>query len=186
MSDALTDIARNEELAEENSRINQLELDFCKNPSTDKAKKLIQKLKGLVGMKSGYWNSSPRSWAYERISLYTDFMQYPNSADEIKKAVKSQQQYQFHFAVGGHERLMGERKDVAIIALRKKYQDVPHAFKAVVEDDGRLNLEKISCVECVNGRGCSLTNACNCYNQEEYETRVRRVKIGKLLVQRLL
>ena len=119
MSDALTDIARDQNLAEESSRVKQMELDFCQNPSIKRAKKLIQKLRGLVWMKSGYWGSTPKSWAYERIALYDNYIKSPNSTGEIRKAVESQQQHKFYFAVHGHERIMGDVEELVIEALKK-------------------------------------------------------------------
>ena len=64
---------------------------------------------------------------------------------------------------------MGKNVDEVIYGfLNKKFGYLPHAFKLVLNKDKRISLEKITCKECVNHKGCFMKDNCNCYDKKEY------------------
>ncbi len=70
MSDALTDINRDQRINDILIRIEKAEGAFGVNPDVAKAEELIELWKEYERMPSGYWSSSNEQLAYERIALY--------------------------------------------------------------------------------------------------------------------
>ncbi|SHF65997.1 hypothetical protein SAMN02745218_02815 [Desulfofundulus australicus DSM 11792] len=73
MSDALTDIRRDEELASLVREIRKKERDFMAGPAAEKARELFGLWKEYYHMPRGYWGAPNRTKALERLAFYHDW-----------------------------------------------------------------------------------------------------------------
>ncbi|MEK6927112.1 MAG: hypothetical protein AABX11_01635 [Nanoarchaeota archaeon] len=133
---------------------------------------LMSEWYGYANMRGGF-NSSPSvSFAKTRILNYARLLEGKTGIDEVRKelVLLGNNSKSFYFAIGGHGGLMGGgfEKDVIKVALRNKFGSVPHSFRTLVDGEGRINFEKVSCKDCRFLRGCSMREMCNCYNDGEF------------------
>ncbi len=175
MSDAMSDIAQDRRISQAYCNVKILEEKFFEKLSKEKAIELIKSLKNYAYMRGGYWGAPNTILAKEKISLFAEFIEGKTSVEEIKKYVQPSDGKIFYTAVGGHGHLMGDVEDIILQALKTKYDIKPHAFKLIIERDGKILPEKIDCRECIEGGLCVLGQNCNCYNKKEYDKRMRRV-----------
>jgi len=75
MSDALTDIARDEKLVQKTIDIHSLEEKFLKEPSPELAKKIIDELNKFINMPRGYLESVNRRKTKDKIKNYTEYLE---------------------------------------------------------------------------------------------------------------
>lgn len=75
MSDALTDIERDRHRSELLEEIDTAERDFLKLSTGQKARRLIELWKMYIYTPGGYWTSSNKTWAYERIGYLTRYLE---------------------------------------------------------------------------------------------------------------
>lgn len=75
MSDALTDIARDQHRSELLEEIANTERDFLTQPTKQKASRLIELWKRYIYTPRGYWTSSNTTWAYERIGYFAKYLE---------------------------------------------------------------------------------------------------------------
>ena len=111
MSDALSDIAQDQRVKKEFVDINNLEKEFFKNPSREKAEQLITEWISFGQMRGGLWRSP--SVNCERIALYSDFINGDIDADTLKNYLKRNIdcRNKFYFAVGGHGHIIGDLEE---------------------------------------------------------------------------
>lgn len=75
MSDALTDISRDQQRFDTLSKIKKAESVFSENPTPEKAEELINLWKEYLRIPRGYSSSSNETLAYERIALYNSYIE---------------------------------------------------------------------------------------------------------------
>ena len=180
MSDALTDISRDQQRNDVLIKIERAELNFQENPNQEKAKELIKLWKEYVRMPSGYWSSSNESLAYERVALYNLYVEtgevpvlpilvYENSQSTIDKVIR----------VGAG--FIVESLDKRILSkIHEKTKVNPNyrnfRVKLVLEE-----VEEVSCSKCpLMYRGCS--GGCESKNLDELKKRRELTALGKSLV----
>lgn len=74
MSDALTDIARDDKLEQKCIDIGSLEEQFKKNPSPKLAEEIISKFNELLVMPRGYWKSVNTMNIKEKRNKYITYL----------------------------------------------------------------------------------------------------------------
>ncbi|MGB9858481.1 MAG: hypothetical protein ACPLQP_00935 [Moorellaceae bacterium] len=73
MSDALTDIHRDEVLASLRRELRRKEKQFLAEPSAERAKELFSLWKKYYGSPHGYWSGPNRMMALERLAFYHEW-----------------------------------------------------------------------------------------------------------------
>lgn len=75
MSDAMTDITRDEKLKQRDIKISSLEGKFLKEPSPELAKEIINELNEIVNMPRGYWKSVNVQKIKDNIKNYREYLE---------------------------------------------------------------------------------------------------------------
>lgn len=75
MSDAITDIARDDDMARIRAKISNAEANFATSPSKEKAKNLIKLWQEYISMPSGYCGAPSKSMAYEQIGYLLTYLE---------------------------------------------------------------------------------------------------------------
>lgn len=75
MSDAFTDIARDENLRQKDSRINLLEAKFLEEPSPELAKKIVDELNTIKNMPRGYFMGLSKEKIENTIKNYQEYLE---------------------------------------------------------------------------------------------------------------
>ena len=181
MSDALTDISRDQQRFDTLSKIEKAESVFPENPIPEKAEELISLWKEYLRIPRGYSSSSNKTLAYERIALYNLYIEtgkapvfpilnYENSQPTIDRVVR----------VG--DGFVVESLDRHILQLIEKITGThPNhrnfRIKLVLEE-----VEETSCSTCpFFRRGCS--GGCESMDLDEFTKRRELVEAGKHLAQ---
>lgn len=181
MSDALTDIARDERRGEISREISRAERDFLRQPGPDRAKKLIELWKQYIYIPSGYWTSSNETLAYERIGLYDRYLQTGEIPDLPDVKLDKDPPGVIDTVVRVGEGFIVDRIGDRI--LNEIYKACgPTNFRnfhirLVVE-----KVEEVTCKRCPELRNICLGNyGCNSKRPDELAERRALVEVGKQL-----
>ncbi len=180
MSDALTDISRDQQRCDTLSEIEKAESVFSENPIPEKAKELINLWKAYLRIPRGYSSSSNETLAYERIALYNSYIETGRSPGfPILNNENSQSIIDKVIRVGNG--FIVESLDKHILQLVEEITGTHPNYrnfhiKLVLEEAG-----EVTCSTCTFfGRGCS--GGCESMNLDEFKKRRELAEKGKYLV----
>ena len=177
MSDALTDISRDQDRSGLLSRIGRIETEFLKSPDKDKAKELMSFWAEYADMPRGYWGSSNETFAYERIGMYDTYLKTGQIPDFL--TVNNQK----IIRIGNGFIVDGIEKDV-LCHLSKIYGDINHRnfqFTLTIEE-----ITEVSCGECLYFcKMCGKNYYCKSKNLDELKKRKELTEIGKGLLREI-
>ncbi|MGB9848887.1 MAG: hypothetical protein ACPLSY_03540 [Moorellaceae bacterium] len=183
MSDALTDIARDEELGRLARLISKKEKEFLSSPDREKAAELRGLWAQYYRSPRGYWGSPNKRRAAERVVLYTDYLAGKDVDFTAVLAERNSDEGTFFFRVGnGFIVNSGDLEEYILWKIWKTCGG-PVSFsnfkvKITVEEVGRM-----TCATCPDfGLSCSST--CNNRVEEEYRLRRERAEAGEVLLSR--
>ena len=181
MSDALSDIARDQHRGEVLAEIKKAEEQFFKRPTKKQAREIIKLWKKYRSIGRGYWGSSSSSWANMRIGQFLEFCDskrdltiFDNLPDFSKKC--------FYRAIGGHGKWMGEDLDNFFSELVKMFTG--QSDVAVVEFDKKEKVLKVTaptCKNCPQIFGCygykgKHWQKCSGWNEKEFDDVKKSIK----------
>lgn len=178
MSDALTDIRRDEERMGLLQRIRQLEREFLAAPDREKAGDLERLWAAYAQMRRGYWGGPNKALAWERVAWYHAWR--PEEGTEWLA------------------RFYGEGATVetgaGFVADSRVFEDL---FKRAVLEQGqgpfshsvfrvkiRMEVERLTCRNCPRFSKTCGTAVCDSQVDEELAERKKLAKEGRVLVER--
>jgi hypothetical protein len=178
MSDALTDIRRDDQRGRVLKKIDNAENEFLENPSKDKAENLIRLWDEYLSIKRGYWGSPNKSIAYEQIGLLKRYLKageivgmkrqrIKTDSDELDKVISIGEGFIAEGNVEGW--VMGE--------LWNAFGNPNHKnFKINLKIEG---MEEVSCRDCpyLNSY-CGSNYGCRSKNLDELAERRKIIKEG--------
>lgn len=180
MSDASSDISRDQQRFDIENEIEKAESAFFESPSHKKAEELIKLWKKYVHMPSGYWSSSNESLAHERIALYDLYIKtnkipvFPIlSNDKSQLVIDKVIRVGNGFIVNGLDNIILNQifNKTNINPSLKKFR-----IRLVLEE-----AEEITCSICpFMHRNCSI--GCKSMHKEELKERRELAEKGKYLV----
>lgn len=183
MSDALSDIRKDDELARLGDLLRRKEREFLAAPDPAKAAELQALWASYARAGSGYWSSPNREKALERVALYAAYLEGEELDRRPLEADQEAVEGTFNLRVGAgfivnidkveayvlqKLRELGGRNSVDFSNFRVKL--------AVVE------VERLSCAVCPDFGYCRGT--CRTRSEEEYRQRQERRDRGAALLAR--
>lgn len=182
MSDALTDISRDEARAKISKKIYDLESDFSADPIKEKAVELIELWRQLLLSPKGY-SSSPNTWfAYERIGMYKMYLEsgeIPNLRLSNKATINTKRAEIFLRYGNGFimEDSLGDWISSAIYENTGKMPRYRNfKVKLTLEE-----VEEVTCMNCPCFNGYCGSIECRSINPEELDERKDIASYGKKL-----
>ena len=193
MSDALTDILRDEERENIRAVIAELEEKFYKRPTKRAAKELIRAWRNYLEIPRGYQSSSDHRLAYAKIAAYTQYVrtgEYPfdvfpepfgNQQRQIakitdivleKRPLKEPVEIPVYRAVGGHGDWMADIDEIVALAAEVAIGR-SDAVKMIISEEG-IRFEELTCDVCPFFRGCDITDRCKGFVEEVLTERRKR------------
>ena len=173
MTDALSAIAQDENLASQLKSLLAIEAKLLSGKLSNKKLKELMKAWADYSRERTGFNLYPRRGTARRhivaLGQYIE-KEIPLEYLRVRLAPPSPNSYHNYFAVGEgcHGRMMNNLEDPIALALEKKFTKVPHSFRLIVEDSGRIDFERITCGACPQAAPCSIRDRCNCCNPQEY------------------
>ncbi len=180
MSDALTDIYRDQKRAEILREIEKKEREFYKSPSRELAKELIALWERYANSGRGYWGSPNIRLAHAKMGFYKHFIDtgiapirvFPEPPHDHDTWIAIR-------AIEGHGRWMGiDLDDMLCLIARRKY-DRDDALKVKVDKEGNLVITPLTCHTCpemFDRCGCGITEYCKGNDVEARKERLRLYK----------
>jgi|GEM_PF-3341444 len=181
MSDALTDIARDEELGRLARLIRKKEREFLASPNREKAVELRDLWAEYHRSPRGYWGSPNRRRAAERVALYTDYLAGKEADFSAVSAELCAGEGTFVLRVGAG--FIVNISDIEDYILHKIWKTCGgplqySSFRVRVVVD---RVERVTCAACPDfGEFCSAT--CGGRDEEEYRRRRERAEAGEALL----
>ena len=180
MSDALTDIYRDQKRAEILREIEKKEREFYKSPSRELAEKLIELWKRYSDIGGGYWTSSNLEMAYAKIGFYLHFIETGIAPIRVFPEPLSERDTWIAWrAIGGHGQWMGiDLDDMLCLIARRKY-DRDDTLKVKVDKEGNLIITPLTCHTCpemFSKLGCRIPEYCKGNDVEARKERLRLYK----------
>lgn len=182
MSDALTDTVRDGRTARLRSVITEVEREFLKDPSPEKASRLVEMWQQYHEIPRGYWSAPNREKARERISLYREYLETgefdpaPVLADLCAEGV----------VMVGNGFIVNDEEIAALVsrtvsrALREASPGGP-VNHSVFRLKVFVEAERVTCAACPFF-GCGCCSDCNSRVGEEFAVRRERVAKGVSLL----
>ncbi len=179
MSDALTDIYRDQKRAEILREIEKKEREFYDSPSKELAEKLIGLWKRYSDVRRGYFASSNLDMAYAKIGFYLHFIETGMLSDVFPEPPHDHDTWIAIRAIHGHGQWMGIDLDdlLCLIARRKYGRD--DALKVKIDKEGNLVITPLTCHTCpevFDRCGCRITEYCKGNDVEARKERLRLYK----------
>ena len=181
MSDALTDIARDEELGRLARLIRKKEKEFLASPDRGKAAELRDLWAEYYHSPSGYWGSPNRRRAAERVALYSDYLEGKEADFSSVSAELYMEEGTFVLRVGAG--FIVNISDVEDYILRKIWEACggPLQYTGFRVRVAVERPERVTCASCPDFGGfCS--PSCGGRNEEEYRRRRERAEAGEALL----
>jgi hypothetical protein len=188
MTDALSAIERDRQISEAERSLFEAEKEFLrrfgKPTKTAKlrAEEIMKNWIRYTHMGSGYSGSPSKGLAKRHVLALNRWSNAKISSDELQAELVPLEDKSYHyFAVGGHGRIMNDPERIITLALKRKYGgETPHSFNAIVDQEGNITLEALTCKDCPMAAPCSISNRCNGYQKSEYtQAEVKRIKDRK-------
>jgi len=145
MSDALTDISRDEEREEILNKIYLTEQEFYKNMTRKKAEDLISLWQEYLRVSRGYWTATNSRKAFAKIGAYREYL----ATDEFPVDVfpPPLPGYVTYRAKGGHGGWMGICPDDLLTEIVMAMTGRDDAVNIVVTKEG-IKIEGLTCERC--------------------------------------
>jgi hypothetical protein len=179
LSDALTDIRRDEERQRLLGRIRRLEREFLAEPDREKARELERLWVGYARLPHGYWGGPNRSKAFERVAYFHQW----RPEDGMEWLAR------FH-----REDVVVVRTGDGFVVGNDAFEDL---FARAVFEQGcgpfahsvfrarvRIEVERLTCRACPRFNELCGTVVCHSKVDAELAERWKRVERGRALVVR--
>ncbi len=179
MSDALTDIYRDQKRAEILREIEKKEREFYDSPSKELAEKLIELWKRYSDVRGGYFASSNLDMAYAKIGFYLHFIETGILSDVFPEPPHDYDTWIAIRAIQGHGQWMGIDLDDMLCLIAKRKYGRDDALKVEVEKEGNLVITPLTCHTCpevFDRCGCGITEYCKGNDAEARKERLRLYK----------
>lgn len=187
MSDGLSDTSQDDLLVIELNNLTEEDSAFFRgydrmseNSRIENGIGLIKKWRNYTNMRGGLTAVPASSIAFGRILTHGRLLEGKVGIAEVRKQYEPDKRVSddFYFAVMGHGMLMGGNfeGDFLRTALKTKFGEVPHSFRAVITEQGMIDFEKVSCKDCAFVNRCSIQGACNMYNAGEFAERKNSIR----------
>lgn len=179
MSDALSDIRRDEEREEILKRIRRLERQFLAEPDREKAGELERLWAGYARLPHGYWGGPNREEAYERVAYFHDWQ--PEDGAEWLASFHRKDAVAIRTGAG----FLMDREVLEDLFARAVVEQGCGPFAhSVFQARVRIEVERLSCRTCPRFNELCGAVVCRSRADEELAERWERVKRGRVLAMR--
>lgn len=181
MSDALSDIRKDDELARLGDLLHRKEQEFLAAPDPAKAAELQALWADYARAGSGYWSSPNRDKAMERVALYAAYLEGGELDSGPLEADQRDTEGTFNLRVGaGFIVNIGEVEAYILRKLRELGGPRPVSFSSFRVQLAVEDVKRLSCAACPDFGYCH--GGCNTKNKDEYHRRQERREKGAALL----